>query len=403
MEGQLFFNNPAKWLLPVIVLTVVGWLLVERDAKSRVSQALAAHQRNLKQHEKEWARREVDQQLAAHEAGVTQQRRRRQEWLKIMGGSLGVALKDPGLTLTGMIEELATQCAPPGSRVHARADRFTEFKVFIELPARMERAELAGIARPLLSHTAPYVHRLQFSHAGTLVGEIVRPGIESISDWTNAPNNQIEKLIVDPEHSEPPTFVGAVEPEPQTRLTEPQNLPEEFRQQNQADREFLDLCKRASQQLYSAIELQADAINLAGLKSVRDFNERRAALERADSVATSARTVLANPVAAYERILRARNLDPTYIRAATRTTAQSFEPSSGALQKVLGALDQRSRSAGDFLDLMKRNFGLWTFHAIEQRWEFSDDRARQDYERATRKFDDDSRALQSAVEAWAGQ
>jgi hypothetical protein len=401
MEEQGFFNNPIKWLLPVIALTVVGWLLVERDAKSRMSEALTAHQRNLKQHEKEWAHREVDQQLAAHEARVAQERRRREEWLKMMGGPRGVALKDPELTLTGMIEQLAAQCAPPGSRVHARVDRFTEFKVFIELPAPMQPAELAGMARSLLSHTAQYIHRLQFSHAGSLIGEIDRRRIESISDWTNAPNGEIEKLIVDPEHSEPPTFIGAVEPEPQTRLTEPQNLPEEFRRQNQADREFQDLCQRASQQLYSAIELQADAINLAGVKSVRDLNERHAALERADSVATSARTVLASPVAAYERILREHNLDPIYIRAAARTATQSYGPSSAAVLKVLGALDQRSRSASDFLDLMKRSFGSWTFHAIEQRWEFSDDRARQDYERAMRKFDDDSRALQSAIEVWA--
>src|SRR5258705_4521476 len=125
-----------------------------------------------------------------------------------MGRPLGLALRDPELTLTGMIEELARQCAPPGSRARARADRFTEFKVLIELPAPAERVRLAEVARSLLSHTAEYVHVLQFSHADALAGEIDRRGIESISDWTNAPTSEIEKLIVDPEHSEPATFVG---------------------------------------------------------------------------------------------------------------------------------------------------------------------------------------------------
>jgi hypothetical protein len=403
MERRGFFSDPAKWLLPLIGLTVLGWFLVEQNAKSRTSQVLAAHQQVLKQHEKEWARREVDQQLAAHDARLARQRRHREEWLAAMGGPPGVALKDPDLTLTGMIEELARQCAPLGSRAHARADRFSEFKVLIELPIPAERTNLAEVARLLLSYTAEYVHRLQFSHAGALLGEIDRRGIESISDWTNAPNSEVEKLILDPEHSEPPTFLGAVEPKPQTSISEPQNLPEEFRQQNQAEQQFQELYKRANQQLRSAIELQADAVNLAGVRAVRDFDERRAALERADSLATSARAVLANPVVAYERILGERNLDPIYIRAATRTAAQSYERSSGTVLKIFDVLAQRSRSASAFLDIMRRNFGSWVFHAIEQQWEFSDGRARQDYERTIHKFDDDSRALQSAIEAWAGR
>src|SRR5206468_2953062 len=118
MERRGFFSDPAKWLLPVIALTVVGWLLVEQGAKSQATQVWAAHQRAIKEHEKECARREVDQQLAAHDAGLARQRHFRQEWLAAMGSPLGVALKDPDLTLTGLIEELARQCAPPGSRAH---------------------------------------------------------------------------------------------------------------------------------------------------------------------------------------------------------------------------------------------------------------------------------------------
>jgi len=401
MERRGFFTDPAKWIAPVAILTIVGWLLVEKDSRSRNSELLAAHQQTLKQHEKDWARREIDYQLAARDAAVARERRHRDEWLAAMGGPLGVALRDPELTLTGMIEELARACAP-GSRAHARAERFTEFKVFIELPAANERAALAEVARALLAQTSEYVHRIQFSHAGTLIGELDRRGIESIFDWTNAPVSQIEKLIVDPEHSEPPTFVGAVGSQPQTAIVEPQNLPEEFREQNRAEQRFRDVYEQASKHLRAALELQIEAVNVAGAKSPRDFDERRATLAKADSTAANAKAVLANPVAEYERVLREQKLDPIYIRAATRTVAQSYDRSPDAVVKIFDLVARRSRSADEFLDVMKRNLSFWNYRPIEQHYEFQDNRARDEYQRAIRKFDDDSRALQVAIEAWAG-
>jgi hypothetical protein len=400
MERPTFFYDPAKWIVPVALLTIIGWLVVEKERKSRHSQLLAAHQQALKQHEKDWARREIDYQLGARDVAVARERRHREEWLRAMGGPLGVALKDPGLTLTGMIEELARACAP-GSRAHARAERFSEFNVFIELPVATERAALAEIARSLLAYTSEYVHRVQFSHAGALVGELDRRSIESISDWSNAPIARIEKLISDPEHSEPPTFVGAVGSQPQTTSVEPQNLPEEFREQNRAEQQFQARCKQANQQLVSAMEFQSDAVNLAGAKSARDFDDRRATLARAEKIAAEAKAVLADPVAEYERVLRERKLDSVYVRAATRTAAQTYGRSPEAILKVFDLLARRSRSAAEFLDVMKNNFSLWTYSAIEQRYEFQDNRAQEDYLRAIRKFDNDSRAIQAAIEAWS--
>jgi len=401
MERRGFFTDPAKWIVPVAILTIVGWLLVEKERKSTHWQLLTAHQQALKQHEKDWARREIDYQLAARDSAVARQRHHRDEWLAAMGGPLGVALKDPELTLTGMIEELARACAP-GSRAHARAEHFTEFKVFIELPAVTERAALAEAVRALLAHTSAYVHRIQFSHAGALIGELDRRGIESIPDWTNTPVSQVEKLIVDPEHSEPPTFVGAVGSQPQTAIVEPQNLPEEFREQNRAEQRFRDVYKQASDQLRSALELQIDTVNVAGVKSPRDFDERHATLAKADTAAAYAKAILTKPVAEYERVLRESNLNPIYIRAATRTVAQSYERSPEAVVKIFDLVARRSRSAAEFLDVMKRNFSFWTFRPIEQHYEFQDDRAKDDYQRAIRKFDDDSRAIQAAIDAWAG-
>ena len=70
--------------------------------------------------------------------------------------------------------------------------------------------------------------------------------------------------------------------------------------------------------------------------------------------------------------------------------------------KIFDLVARRSRSADEFLDVMKRNLSFWNYRPIEQHYEFQDNRAQDEYQRAIRKFDDDSRALQVAIEAWAG-
>ncbi|MBI1842192.1 MAG: hypothetical protein HYR88_15250, partial [Verrucomicrobia bacterium] len=62
------------------------------------------------------------------------ERAQAQEFESALGGPGGRALKDPALSLEGMIREWTQSVAPSGSIVVAQVDRFIEFSLLVELP-----------------------------------------------------------------------------------------------------------------------------------------------------------------------------------------------------------------------------------------------------------------------------
>jgi len=206
--------------------------------------------------------------------------------------------------------------------------------------------------------------------------------------------------LIDPEYSQPPTFVGAVAPVAEQQVHELQNLPEESRRQRVAEERFGEAFRRADAQLRAALDRQMAAVNFAGIMSMGDFDERRKMLMDAERVGAEARRVLANPVVEYERILQAEKLDPIYIRAAARTVALTHAQSGPAMAKVFTELDERSRCASEFLAAMKRHFGAWIYQPFQDRIDFHDPAAQADYAAAAKKFDAASRSLENAVAAW---
>lgn len=392
-----------SFMCTAIAATVTAAVCIglERWQHSEEMKLHAAHQKNLAASQEQFELRDVNRQVDIHDATITRQRRFQQEIIAALGGPVGVALKHPELTLHGMLQELARACAPPGSVPHVAVDRFTEFGLFIDLPDEPPRSALAEIARCLLAHSAQYLSNVQFSHAGSVLAQLDRRAIESITDWPNTATPAVEKLLLDPEYSQPPTFVGAVAPAAEQQVHEPQNLPEEGRRQRLAEERFADALKLADAQLRSALEGQMAAVNLAGVKNISGLDERRTLLMDADRAGAEARRVLANPVLEYERILQSQKLDPIYIRAALRTATQTHTKARPAVAKLFAAFDERSRCASQFLAAMKRHFGAWTYQPFLDRVEFHDPAAQIEYAAATKKLDAASRALENAVAEWA--
>lgn len=401
MQRRVSFAASFMTTAIAAALAVALWIGLERWQDSQQEKLHAAHQKNLAALQERFDVRDAERQIEAHDANIARQRRFQQQIITALGGPVGVALKHPELTILGMLQEVARACAPQGSVPHAAVDRFTEFTLFIDLPAAPDRPALAEIARCLLAHSAPYLSSVQFSHDRNVLAVLDRRGIESIADWANASSSAVEKALVDPEYSQPPTFVGAVAPAAEQQIHEFQNLPEEGRRQRMAEERFADAFKLADSQLRSALERQMAAVNLAGIKGVGELDERRKILMDAERAGGEAKRVLANPILEYERILESQKLDPTYIRAALRTATQNYTNSRPAVGKVFAAFDERSRCASEFLATMKRHFGAWTYQPFQDRFEFHDAAAQLDYAAATKKFDAASRTLESAIIEWA--
>jgi hypothetical protein len=379
-------------------LTVATCIGLERWQESQHKELLAAHERNLATQKERFELEDVKFQIEARDAAVARQRRHAREFTAALGGSVNAALKNPDVTILGMLQELAHSCAGRGSFPHVAVDRFTEFTVLLDLSRRETNAALAEIARCFLAHSAPYVHSLRFSHRGAVLAQLDRRAIESIPDWAKTTSANVESLLVNPEYSEPPTFVGAV---PQTEQAhEPQNLPEELQRQKTAEEHFREAFKRANTQLHSALEQQTAAINLAGVKVIADLDARRKTLTDANRAAAEAKRVLANPVLEYERILQQQKLDPVYIIAATRTASQTHSNSRPAVSKVFAAIDERSHCASEVLIAVKRHFGAWTYQAFQDRIDFDDPLAHRDYAAAIKNFDAASREVEKAIGDW---
>ena len=381
-------------------ITVAVCLWLERWQASQSATLQTAHEKNVAALQERFDVRDARRQIEAHDATVARRRRFQQEIIAALGGPVGAALKHPELTLLGTLQELARACAPQGSVPHVAVDRFTEFTVFIDLPDQQPRLALAEIAQRLLTHSAPYIHHVRFSHDGNVLAQLDRRAIESIPNWTKTTVPAVEKLLIDPEYSQPPTFVGAVAPVAEQQVHELQNLPEESRRQRIAEEHFGEAFRRANAQLRAALDRQVAAVNFAGIMSMGDFDARRKMLVDAERVGAEARRVLANPVVEYERILQAQNLDPIYIRAAARTVALTHAQSGPPIAKVFTALDERSRCASEFLAAMKRHFGAWIYQPFQDRIDFHDPAAQTDYAAAAKKFDAASRALENAFAEW---
>jgi hypothetical protein len=401
MQRRISFAASFMTTAIVAAITLAACISLDRWQVSENAKLLAAHQKSLAAVQERFEVGDTKRQIEVHDANIARQRRFQQEITTALGGPVGVALKHPELTILGMLQEVARACAPPGSVPHAAVDRFTEFTLFIDLPAAQDRSALGEIARCLLTHSAQYLGSVQFSHDRSVLAVLDRRGIESIADWANASTSAVEKALIDPEYSQPLTFVGAVAPAAEQQIHEFQNLPEEGRRQRMAEERFAEVFKLANSQLRSALERQIDAVNLAGVKRVGELDERGKILMDAERIGAEAKRVLANPILEYERILEAQKLDPIYIRAALRTATQNYADSRPAAGKVFAGLDERSRCASEFLATMKRHFGAWTYQPFQDRFEFHETAAQLDYAAASKKFATASRTLEHAIAEWA--
>jgi hypothetical protein len=386
-------------LLAMAVVTSAAWGLMHLVAEARRSESLREHQTVVAARQRDWARERVQREVTAHEAARERARGHERELMTAMGGPAEAAAKNPELSIGESIERVARACAPGGTRVNVRVERFTEFIALVELSMRLDTGTLANLARCILTHSAAYIHRLQFIHRGQLLAGLDRQAIESVADWKNVSLAEVQRCFTEGGSA------GSAVAEPNVSTTRPvepeeeQNLTPEARRQRQASEAFDAALETANERLRSALRSGQQAVDMAGMPTLSGLQARRALLEQAETLASQARAVLEDPAAEYRRLVEAARLDEVYVRSAVRTMAQRFDPLRPATTELFNRFSADLRASAGLIDVLARYLGDWTYDATSRRYTFTSDSA-PDIKAALDGSDITARDLASALAQW---
>jgi hypothetical protein len=399
-------QSTMRTSLPVLVVaalvTGVTWWVLHNRATARQMEITAAHRETFAALQQEWARHRAQREVAAHQAARERARRQEQELETAMGGPAAAAAKKPGISIAESIQGVARACAPRATQVRVRVDRFTEFSALLELPSRLEAPALAELARCILGHSSAYLHRLQFSYRGSLLGELDRRAIESVADWRSVTLAEVQRAMATTEgRAEAVASVGSppLEPPPAEREAE-QNLTPEARRQLQVSEAFHASMKTAHQRLSSALESHRQATDLAGVGTLQDLEAKKTLLQQADALASQAEAVLVDPAAEYRRLLEEARLDEVYVRSAVRTVALRYDALRSATAEMFGKLAADLQSSNSLLEALEKHWGDWTYNAQQRKFSFLTS-AQGDIKGALEQGEVTTRALELSLAQWA--
>jgi hypothetical protein len=359
----------ATTLIVIGVATLFVCGQIAGHFKSEKAQLHAAHTQALKERERSRSRERIDREVKALEASRQRQRDFEIEVERAFGGPVGVAAKNPNLTIVQSIEKIALACAPQGSRARVEVARFTEFNALVELPRRLDESSIAEIARRILAETSNYLYQLQFASGGRIIAELGRREIESVADWQNASVAQTKALLTDPGDlqidvaAKPTSAPTPVPPE------EEGNVSPETRRQRKAITAFDAVLKSAHKNFNASIEATARVRDMAGVRDVSEVINRGKELDKAQSLSNEAKTILEDTAAAYAKILGA-GVNKTYERAALRDVMARDQATTPAVRTLFARNAALIRATSDYLEMLVRHFDNWTYDSQTKLFHF---------------------------------
>src|SRR5579864_1395338 len=182
-------------LLGIPILTLVGPTTINSIFHSARRARQSRHEQETAIDTKAWGRDEAARKLKAHEEGLKRSREYRQQLNEAWGDPVQAAWKNPYLSIEQMLGQLGRACAPAGTQVDVRVDRFTEFEVTLGLDRDAEVGELAQISLCMMQHGSPFVRNLRFTRAGRLLAELETAELDAKRDWAKASQAEIEKYL----------------------------------------------------------------------------------------------------------------------------------------------------------------------------------------------------------------
>jgi hypothetical protein len=331
----------------------------------------AHHQRDLAEDTQQWAREEAARKVAAHEEALTRVRERQRQLEQAWGGAAEAAWKNPDLTIAQMLEQLARACAPSGTRVAVRIDRFTDFEVGLELKRDTAKPQLAEASVCLLRHATPYLRNLRFSTGGAVLAELDTQAIDSVGDWSFASSAEAEKLLTLSEGANAGVTAAASKPgdwltdlkatmkEISAGTDERQLTGDALRLRN-AQASFKQSLAVRQQRLKLVLDKQDQATRLNDVYSAQDLDTKLALLRESQVVLAEVRSSFYNEDQEYRRTLEQAQIDPLMVKIEVRGVSERQERRRPYLEQLFQALAERQRNATSLVSAMQRTWGNWS-------------------------------------------
>jgi hypothetical protein len=314
---------------------------------------------------RQWAREDKDQKIKTHQVMRQLEREHRQSLQTAWGGAVEAACKNPDLSITGMLEELARACAQT-KNVIVRVDRFTEFEINIRWEGPLDMDRMAKASSCLLSQAAPFVRALRFVQRGTVLAALDERAIDSVTNWAQASPGDIENLLTNQQNIlSGGSNVGSWSADLQKKLkdisskTDDSAASGDSQRIREAQETFDRTVASQNQRLSSVLEQQDRAGKLNDVLSEANLQSKLQLLQQAGVDLRQTREFLMNQDGQFRQLLQSHEIDPLFVSIQMRAMSDRQARRRPYLEALFQALDQRQNSAEVFLTEMQRTWGGW--------------------------------------------
>ncbi len=398
------------WLWAGVVLLGVAWAWsVGRDALSARTQEWRAREAALVHQ----AQRESEQELEATsladqgEIGALESRHA-EELRRVTGGSIASVLRDPNLSIEGMLREVGLLVLPRATSVVCKVDRFVEYSLVAELSVPATPEEMAGWSREILTPGARYLYLLRFVRNGEVLASLDRRDIEAFADWSKVGTSDIltrfsdqERLLEQVRARSAEVGQNLQEQEDEPRLQAGTLKGEVELSANSADL-FSGFARRFESNLVTVLQAQ-DRFRL--MRNVDEFTTRISLAVRAEQITNELRSLERRRLLLIDPALEWDNQRSAEVVAADRqAVVRRIQAGYGAASEgrvYWDMLKQEAEALHRYLAFLQRTWGVWTVEKEGVYWvKYSDYAMGAEHGRLREVLDRQSKAAVQAYARW---
>lgn len=295
--------------------------------------------------------------------------------ITLQGGHVPAIAKRPNQTVPQLLQNTVAACLPAGAKATVKVDRFTEFSILIDLASKPTRGELVSISACFLPYTAAYLHQVVYRFQGSMLAEIGKQALESVTDWNGLSRERFAALF-DWGSEDGPEAVPAVS----TALPpEDRQEPVLVQEQRRVSRVFYDEFNRANQELTEAVRALQRAVDLKKFESREERSARLESITVAESRLKWAHAVLSDPPGRYEQLLREARFVPAYIRASVRGCDRRYGFCRVNADDLFRRAQDLSKATRSYLTLLITESESWSFDTSGEKFLFSQPRVANEF------------------------
>ena len=393
-----------------VVLLGVAWAWSSgRNALSARALEWQAREAALAQQARVGGEQELERTGAVNQQEIDAlETRHAEELRRLTGGSIASVLRDPKLSIEGMLREVGTLVLPAGTRVVCKVDRFVEYSLVAELSGPATPDEMAGWSRQILIPGAGYLHLLRFVRNGDVLASLDRRDIEAFADWSGVGTSNIIARFSDQERLL--AQVRARTAEVSQNLQEDEDGPRLRAGTLKGDAEmsansaslFGGFARRFESNLVAVLQAQ-DRFRL--MRNVDELTTRISLAVRTEQVTNELRSLDRLRLLFTDPALEWDNQRSTEVSEADRqAVVQRIQVGYGAAMEGRAyweALKLEAQALHRYLAFLQRSWGVWTVEKEGVYWvKYSDYAMGTEHGRLREGLDRQSKAAAQAYARW---